>query len=157
MTAPNPKLAQRGIEDEAFMSVADLKNYLAEIEMAKASKDFSSLDRAAAAKKEYLKKLSTPIEIGPERIRALLGRVKAEAERGNTEIMIGRFPVELCSDHGRAINNSEKDWPSTLTGVPRQAFEVWQSQLQPLGYHLKAMIVEWPNNLPGEVGLFITW
>jgi hypothetical protein len=157
MNAPNPNLAQRGIEDEAFMSVADLKKYLADIEMARASKDFSAHDRAAEAKKEYLKKLSTPIEIGPERLRAFLGRVKAAAERGNSEMMIGRFPVELCTDDGRAINNSEKDWPNTLTGVPRQVFEVWQSQLQPLGYHLKAMIVEWPNNLPGEVGLFITW
>jgi hypothetical protein len=157
MNAPNPALAQRGIEDEAFMSVADLKKYLTDVEMARASKDLGSLDRAEQAKKEFLKKLQTPIEIGPERIRALLARVKAAAERGNSELMIGRFPVELCTDHGRAINNSEQDWPATLTGVPRQAFEVWQTQLQPLGYHLKAMIVEWPNNLPGEVGLFITW
>ncbi len=157
MNTPNPLLAQRGIEDEAFMSVADLKKYLTEIEMSKASKDFSTHDRAAEAKKEYLRKLSTPIEISPERIKAFLRRVKAAAEIGNSEMMIGRFPVELCTDNGRAINNSEKDWPDTLTGVPRQAFDVWKSQLQPLGYHLKAMIVDWPDNLPGEVGLFITW
>jgi len=83
--------------------------------------------------------------------------VKLAAERGQSELMIGRFPVELCTDHGRAINNSEADWSETLTGLPRQAYEVFRDKLQPLGYHLKALIVEWPGGLPGEVGMFLSW
>ena len=63
----------------------------------------------------------------------------------------------MCPDHGRAINQSEPGWPDTLTGVPRQVYDVWKETLQPLGYGLKAMIVEWPSGLPGEAGLFLTW
>ena len=54
----------------------------------------------------------------------------------------------LCTDKGRSINNADKDWPETLTGRPRQAYEFWRDQLRPAGYRLKAMIVEWPGGLP---------
>ena len=49
------------------------------------------------------------------------------------------------------------DWPETLTGRPRQAYEFWRDQLRPAGYRLKAMIVEWPGGLPGDVGFFLQW
>jgi hypothetical protein len=157
MATPDPSLAKRELDDEVFMSVQDLKKYMAEQEMAKTLETLAAHDRAAEAKKELIKKLSTRIEFTPERIRAFLGRVKMAAARGETELMIGRFPVELCTDRGRAINNVEKDWPDTLTGLPQQAFEIWRDHLHPLGYQLKAMIVDWPEGLPGEVGLFLAW
>jgi len=34
---------------------------------------------------------------------------------------------------------------------------IYPEALQPLGYGLKAEIVEWPESLPGEAGLFLTW
>lgn len=84
-------------------------------------------------------------------------QVRQAAEEGKTEMMVLQFPVELCTDTGRAINNSEPDWPETLTGVPRQLFELWQQNMKPAGYRLTAMIVEWPNGMPGDVGLFLSW
>jgi hypothetical protein len=68
-----------------------------------------------------------------------------------------RFPTALCSDKGRAINNSDKDWPETLTGRPKQAYELWRDQLKAAGYSLSAMIVEWPGGMPGDVGFFLKW
>ena len=61
--------------------------------------------------------------------------------------------------HGqsRAINNADKDWPETLTGRPREAYEFWRDHLRPKGYRLKAMIIEWPGGLPGDVGFFLQW
>ena len=72
-------------------------------------------------------------------------------------MLVMRFPSELCSDHGRAINNAEPEWPETLVGQPRQFYEIWKERLEPAGYRLKAMIVEWPNGFPGDVGMFVAW
>ena len=47
-----------------------------------------------------------------------------------------------------SINQAEESWPDTLQGRPRKAYEFW---LQPLGYKLKVLIVDWPNGLPGDV------
>jgi hypothetical protein len=150
-------LASRQLDDDVFMSAADLKSYMAKVELAKMSTEIAAHDAAAQAKQELIKKLSEEVEITPERMHAFLSRVRLAAERGELELMIGRFPVELCTDHGRAINNSEADWPETLTGLPRSAYEAWKDKLQPLGYHLSAMIVDWPGGLPGEVGMFLSW
>jgi len=60
--------------------------------------------------------------------------------------MVMRFPNLLCTDKGRAINNSDPSWPETLTGRPRQ-----------LRAMASAMIIEWPGGLPGDVGFFLKW
>lgn len=143
--------------DDSFMSVSDLKAYLTERDAAKASQAVDALSRVDKARQEYIKRLSQRIEITDERIHRLLRNAKAAAERGEREVLIGRFPVDLCTDRGRAINNAEPDWPKTLTGLPEQVYEVWKEKLQPLGYRLKALIVEWPQGLPGEAGMFLTW
>ena len=115
------------------------------------------MDQAGKARAELIKRLSTPIKLTPEIGQRLRGRLKNAAASGKSELEVMRFPVDLCTDRGRAINNSEAGWPDTLTGVPRQAYEVWQQYLQPAGYRLKAMIVEWPHGLPGDVGLILSW
>jgi len=157
MTSENPAGGKHMLEDDTFMSVADLKKYVTQRELAKASASVANMGAAEKARKEYMQKLAVPMVITTERIRGLLTKVKTMAERGGNELLIGRFPVDLCTDHGRALNQSEPDWPETLTGVPRQVYEVWKETLQPLGYGFKAEIVDWPEGLPGEAGLFLTW
>jgi hypothetical protein len=144
-------------EDDVFMSVKELKSYVAEIEMAKAKKSLDAMDRADKAKQELLERLRSEQPISQERIHAFLNRVKAAAEAGQTELLIGRFPSELCTDHGRAINQGESNWPETLQGLPRQAYQLWKKNLQPLGYQLTALIVDWPHGVPGDVGLYLSW
>jgi hypothetical protein len=150
-------LAERMPGDETFLSAADLRAYMDKVLMAKASKDVGSMDSAAAARREMIAKLSKPITITPEMRQGLLTKLRMAAESGETELMVMRFPVELCSDHARAINNTEPDWPTTLTGVPAQLFALWQKNLEPAGYGISALIVDWPDGMPGEVGLFLTW
>jgi hypothetical protein len=144
-------------DDDVFLSVKELKSYVAEVEMAKAKQTVDSYNRANKAKEELLAKLRSSAPITKDELRAFLSRVKTAAEAGKNELLIGRFPSDLCTDHGRAINMSEPGWPDTLTGKPRQAYEVWKEKLQPLGYHLKALIVEWPEGMPGDVGMFLSW
>lgn len=147
--------------DETFMSAADLRGYMDHVAMARAQDALAAMDRARAAREELAKTLAEPIELTPARLDEIADMLKvklrAAAERGETEIMVMRFPNLLCTDHGRMINNALEGWPDTLTGRPRQAYELWRDRLKPAGYALKAMIVDWPNNMPGDVGLFLTW
>ena len=101
----------QGLGDEAFMSVADLKVYVAEVESAKASQSYGAIERAEKAKREMIDKLMQRVEITPDRVEGFLNRVKAAALRGETEMMVLRFPSELCTDKGRALNNAEPGWP----------------------------------------------
>ena len=145
--------------DESFMSAAELRAYMTEMEMSQALKEVGAMDRAEKARNELIKSLSA--EVSPEKLlevkASLLLKLRSAAKRGVSELMVMRFPCALCTDHGRAINNTESNWPETLTGRPRQAYEFWREQLQPAGYRLKAMIVEWPGGLPGDVGFFLQW
>jgi hypothetical protein len=146
--------------DETFMSASELRNYVMQTEMAKASKDVGS-GQADKAREELIKSLSEPVVVTPEKIaevkRRVLGQLRTAAVKGDKEVLVMRFPNALCTDKGRRLNNLEKDWPSTLIGRPLQAFEFWRDHLQPQGYGLKATIVDWPQGMPGDIGFFLTW
>ena len=158
-TKPEESKAELG--DETFMSAADLRTYMTEMQMAKAMKSVDGMDKAGKAREELLKRLAEPLDLTPQRLKEILqplkAKLRAAAEGGQTELMVMRFPNSLCTDKGRAINNSEANWPETLTGRPRQAYELWQNQLKAAGFRLSAMIIEWPGGLPGDVGFFLKW
>lgn len=149
------------LADETFMTAEDLKAYMAELEQAKLSKEIAAMDRADKARQELDKALREPVNLTPEKLREistnLQTKMRLAAQRGETEIMVMRFPNTLCTDKGRAINNAEEGWPDTLTGRPRQAYELWRDHLRAGHYKLKAMIVDWPNGMPGDVAFFLSW
>jgi hypothetical protein len=146
--------------DETFMSATELRNYMMETMMAKASKD-AGLGRAEKAREDLISSLMQPVAVTPEKIaevkRRVLGQLRTAAAKGDNEALVMRFPNALCTDKGRALNNGEKDWPSTLVGRPLQAFEFWRDHLKSQGYSLKAMIVDWPAGMPGDIGFFLSW
>lgn len=156
-----PSSSTHELGDESFMSAADLRNYMDKIALAHANEEVEAMDRARRAKDDLAKSLADPIELTQQKVdeitQNLLVKLRAAAERDETEIMVMRFPNSLCTDHGRAINNTEGRWPETLTGRPRQAYEFWRDRLREQGYGLSATIVDWPNGMPGDVGLFLTW
>jgi len=114
MATQDASLSERQLDDDVFMSAADVKAYMAKVELVKMSKEMAVHDHADQARRELVKQMSQRIAFTPAQLHAFLGRVKLAAERGESELMIRRFPVELCTDHGRAINNSEADWPRPL-------------------------------------------
>ena len=146
--------------DETFMSATELRNYVKQTEMAKASKEAGS-GQAEKAREELIRSLMQPVAVTLEKIaevkRRVFGQLRKAAGKGDKDVLVMRFPNALCTDKGRALNNLEKGWPSTLIGRPLQAFEFWRDHLQPQGYGLKAMIVDWPEGLPGDIGFFLTW
>ena len=71
--------------------------------------------------------------------------------------MLLRFPSQLCSDGGRAINVPDPDWPKSLRGEPAELYLRWEHDLKPQGFHLQAQILEFPGGYPGDIGLFLVW
>jgi CBS domain-containing protein len=95
--------------------------------------------------------------IGDEGWNALLDRARQAAEHGSKELMLLRFPGQLCSDGGRAINAPEPDWPKTLRGEAAEIYLRWERELKPRGFRLAARVLEFPGGVPGDIGLFLVW
>jgi CBS domain-containing protein len=86
-----------------------------------------------------------------------LSEARAAAKRGEEECLLFRFPCEVCSDHGRAVNVPDPSWPATLRGLPAQIFMRWKQELRPRGFGLQARVVDFPGGIPGHIGLFLVW
>lgn len=158
-TNPEASRAEQELGDEIFMSADDLRTYMTEMQMARAMKSVDGMDRAGKAREDLIKRMAEPVDATrvKEVVSSLRSKLRAAAADGQTELLVMRFPNTLCTDKGRAINNSDPIWPDTLTGRPRQAYELWRDQLRPAGFRLSAMIIEWPGGLPGDVGFFLKW
>jgi len=95
--------------------------------------------------------------VSDEMWRSLLHQARQAAEHGAKEFMLLRFPSQLCSDRGRAINTDEPRWPATLRGEAAEIYLRWEQELKPHGFHLAARVLEFPGGMPGDVGLFLSW
>ena len=139
-------------------SAADIKRRMAEREVAKAAEELRRMREQEEKQKAVMAEFHKPPERTAEQVMQLvMTLVNHAAEAGLSEVQVYRFPNELCSDRGRRINNSQPDWENTLEGRPKAAFEFWHDHLRPLGFHLKAEVLEYPGGMPGDIGLFLTW
>jgi hypothetical protein len=90
--------------------------------------------------------------------REMIRRIVLNAvSEGKLEALVYSFPSRLCTDGGRAINNGEPDWPETLQGKAKELYDRYTAAVKPKGYKLKAMIINFPDGVPGDVGLFLNW
>ena len=139
-------------------SAADIKRRMAEREAAKAAEELRRMREQEEKQKAVMAEFHKPPERTPEQLLHFVQQlVSHAAEAGQTEVQVYRFPNELCSDRGRRINNSEPGWEATLEGRPKAAYECWHDHLRPLGFHLKAEVLEYPGGMPGDIGFFLTW
>jgi len=74
-----------------------------------------------------------------------------------TEIEVFRFPNQLCTDKGRAINQQEPGWEKTLTGTPKEIYQLWEKYFRPRGYKLRVQIVDFPGGLSGDIAMTLSW
>ena len=129
---------------------------LAEAEKAEAASRRQA--EAEAEKKLLLEKITKPSGVSDEEAMERVAVIVQRAvSNGQTEVQVYRFPNQLCTDHGRAINQQEPGWEKTLTGLPKEMYEFWGRRLRPLGYKLKVQIVDWPGGMPGDVGITLKW
>jgi hypothetical protein len=136
----------------------DLKKQIAIREAAKATESMRALSAEEAEKKALLEKLAKPSGVSdPERLERAIAIIKRAADNNRTEVEVGRFPNRLCTDRGRAINQQERGWEATLTGVPKELFDFWSQHLKPRGYKLRMQVVDFPNGMPGDIGITLSW
>ena len=96
-------------------------------------------------------------EVQPEAIDRINHLISVAAKQGNHQLQVLTFPSSYCSDGGRRINIADPEWPSTLEGFAKKAYDFFQKELRPLGYKLRAEIINFPGGMPGDVALFLTW
>jgi hypothetical protein len=113
---------------------------------------------AEAERKAFIDHLSEPSGVSDEEgIRRAVRIIERATDKGMTMVQVYRFPNVLCSDRGRAVNQGEKGWEKTLTGVPLEIYQLWDKYFRNKGYKLKAEIVDFPNGIPGDVALTLVW
>ena len=141
-----------------ILSAADIKRRMAEREAQKAAEELRRMQEQEEKQKAVMAEFHAPPARTPEQLMQLVMQlVNQAAERGQTEVQVYRFPNELCTDRGRRINNSEPEWEQSLEGRPKLGYEFWRDHLRPLGFGLKAEVLEYPGGVPGDIGFFLTW
>lgn len=113
--------------------------------------------RAAAEERRHRVVELIDHHITEESWRDLMHQARRTAERGEKEFMLLRFPSQLCSDGGRAVNAGEPHWPATLRGEAAEIYLCWERYLKPHGFRLSASVLDFPSGMPGDLGLFLTW
>jgi hypothetical protein len=152
---PQMKSGSQKIE---LPSAKQLQQKIALKEAEKASQAVRERAAADAEKKALMEKLSKPSGVSDdERLQRAIAIINRAANNGATEVEVARFPNTLCTDRGRAINQQERGWEATLTGVPKELFEFWQTHLKSSGFKLRVQIVDFPGGIPGDVGMTLSW
>lgn len=143
---------------DVLPTAKECKIRLAEAEAAKASEWVRKKAEEDAEKRELLKRLQEPSGVSEDdRMARAAAIIKRAVDNGLTEVFVGRFPNQLCTDGGRAINQAEPGFEKTLTGLPKELFEFWRNHLQPKGYRIKFQIVDFPGGMPGDIGVTLAW
>jgi hypothetical protein len=144
--------------DELLPAAADCRKKIAEVEGEKAAAYLRKKAAADAEKKALLEQLQKPSGVtDEERMKRAATIIRRAVDNGLTEVFVGRFSNQLCTDRGRAINQMEPGWETTLTGLPKELFEFWEQYLKPRGYKIRFQIVDFPNGMPGDVGITLSW
>jgi hypothetical protein len=135
----------------------------ADLRMAQLQKEMEAMDREAklrAVEEEKRAAFANSFlhDHVDEEERAMISRLVMNAVKdGKFEALVYTFPSELTSDGGRAINNNRPDWPETLQGKAKELFDRYVEFAKPAGYKLKAMIINFPGGVPGDVGFYLNW
>jgi uncharacterized protein (DUF1778 family) len=144
--------------DALLPNAKDLMTKIALEEAEKASEEMRKLAAAEAEKNALIAQLSKPSGVSDEEgIRRGAAIIQRAANNGLTEVLVHRFPNQLCTDRGRAINQQEPGWENTLTGVPKEIYQLWHKHFRERGYKLRVQIIDFPGGMPGDVGMTLSW
>lgn len=148
---------QAGSDDRNVpFSAADVAG---EVAAAKQKRAADEAEKAKQAKQEQddLHNAFLEREIHPDVWKRIRARVQTAIKDGEKEVKVMEFPSDWCTDGGRAINNGLDNWPDTLTGFARRAYEFWEKEMKERGFTTHAAILNYPGGMPGDVGLFLGW
>ena len=134
----------------------DLKQIASEAETAKMDEE-RRLKKKDEQQKEELLAAFMAREVHPEAIERINKAIRIAAENGHHQLQVLTFPSSYCSDGGRRINIGDPEWPETLDGFAKKAYEFYVKELRPLGYKISMDIVTWPKGMPGDVAMYLKW
>ena len=144
--------------DELLPSAKDFMKRIALAEAEEASKQARQHADAEAEKEALLDRLRKPSGVSDEEaIQRAIKIIERAAANGKTEVQVHRFPNQLCTDKGRAINQQEPGWENTLTGVPKEIYQLWAKYFRARGYKLRVEIIDFPGGIPGDIGMTLKW
>jgi hypothetical protein len=131
----------------------------AALKEAEKAQEYARIAAATQAEKQALiDRLSRPSgKTEAEKIQLASTVIQRAVRNGLEEVLVYRFPNTLCTDKGRAINQQEPGWENTLTGIPKEIFQLWTDYLKPRGYRISYQIIDFPGGVPGDIGVTISW
>ena len=144
--------------DDLLPTASDVMKKVALAEAEEAAKHQRKLAEAEAEKQALLDHFKKPSGISDEEgIRRAIKIIERAVSNGLTEVQVCRFPNNLCTDRGRAINQQEPGWETTLTGFPKEIYQLWAKYFRDRGYKLRVEILDFPGGMPGDVGMTLKW
>ena len=144
--------------DDILPTAKDCLKKSAQMEAEKAAEYEKKRKAAEAEKKALMDKLSKPSGVtDEERMKRAAAIINRAVSNGLTEVEVGRFSNKMFTDKGRAINQQEAGWEKTLTGIPKEIFQLWTDYLKPRGYRISYQIIDFPGGMPGDIGVTISW
>jgi hypothetical protein len=144
--------------DFQIPSAKDSAQRLALIAAEEAAREDKIRLQAEEERKALIDQLSQPSGLSDEEaIQRAIKLIDSAVRNGREEILAYRFPNSLCTDGGRAINQGERGWEDTLSGIPKEVLSLWQRHFRDKGYGLRVEIIDFPNGMPGDVGMTLTW
>ena len=142
--------------EEELPLAADFRDLVDEFERHEGEQRNALREAAAAQRRQQVKDLIDR-HISDDKWRTLLHLAREAAHRGEKQLMLLRFPSGLCIDGGRAVNVAEPGWNATLRGAAAEMYLRWERDLKPHRFRLTASVLEFPDGLPGDIGLFLIW
>jgi hypothetical protein len=144
--------------DDLLPTAKHLMTQMALAESEKAAESARQHAAEEAEKKSLIDQFLKPSGVSDEeRMKRAAAIIQRAVGNGLTEVQVVRFPNSLCTDRGRAINQTEPGWETTLTGLPKELYEFWAKYLRPRGYRLQVQIVDFSGGVPGDIGMTLKW
>ena len=144
--------------DDLLPNAKEIQREAALKEAERADAQQKLLAAAEAEKRALIEELSKPSGLSEEeKIKKASTVIQRAVKNGLNEVQVYRFPNFLCTDRGRAINQMETGWENTLTGIPKEIYQLWKDYLQPRGYKIAYQIIDFPGGVPGDIGVTLSW
>jgi hypothetical protein len=126
--------------DDLLPTAKDFMKKLARAEADQAAKAARQHETAEAEKRKLLEQFEKPSGLSDEeRIKRAV--VVIERDR-KTEVQIIPVPSDLCTDHGRAVNQPEQGWESALTGALKNSIKPGRKCFRLRRYKSRAGMVD---------------
>src|SRR5262249_31119491 len=113
---------------------------------------------ADAEHQAFIDRISKPSGLSDDQVMEKASHIIERAIGiGLTVVQIFRFPNNLCTDNGRAIDQGEDGWEKTLTGIPKELWAFHDRQLSRRGYQMKSEVIDGTGGIRGDIGVFLSW